>query len=328
MVKLDLSWGNPYFLLEILSHTYQPKTFEKPNIKTLIYEEDLGNRFLIDYCKKITLDVTDIHYKYILITNGATQAINTIFRSWNKLYSKNTVVTNKLGYPFYSRMISKSNLERKEVNIKKHITKSNEITLIDSPSNPLGLQYSTTPDAKTYLGCGTTLFDAAYHNRIYNANLFEKPPHDVFVGTFSKLLGIAGARVGWLATNNKKEFDSFVADSLYENATVSKVSQSLVKDILDTIDINNFMNMGRMSLDNNRHILQHIAPLLGTDVQEKGMFYCAQADERIFDIFYKANIHFVQFENDGDRFIRLNLGQTSDILIEAIKRIGKADRRK
>lgn len=316
---LNLGWGDPYFLLEILDTAHKPKF---TTVKDLIYAPDAGMEKLLEHVQRLTEKTTGNYYKYYLITNGATQAINVIMKVWERDRRLNFVRTSKLGYPYYPQMISKTaTMQHIRNDLNEPITDTCSMTIVDSPSNPLGEQI-------TMANSTNIVWDAVYHNPIYNANKLIKPAHEVYVGSLSKLLGITGARIGWIATNDENQYKKFLQESLYDIATVSKPSQKLAIDLLDTIDMNNFMNMGRMSLDNNRHILQHIAPLLGADVQEKGMFYCAQADEKIFDIFYKANIHFVQFENDGDRFIRLNLGQTSDILIEAIKRIGKADRRK
>lgn len=325
-LELDLGWGNPYFLLEILNREYKSNKLVRPNVKGMTYEEDLGNPNLVKYCLELTKKLTGNDYKYALITNGATQAINSTIRSWYKAYGKNTVITSNLGYPFYADMIEKANLTRKIVDLNTYVAKNNEITLIDSPSNPLGIQYSTSPDKKSSLGKGFTIFDGAYHNGIYNACPAIQPPHEVFVGTFSKLLGISGVRVGWMATNNKEYFDHIAHDSLYENATVSRISQSLVQDILENTDIDNFIRLGRISLDNNREILQKLKSLTGTDVQEKGMFYCFETDKKLIDLFDRSNIKYVVFNSNDSQIIRLNIGQTHDILNKAVVTIQKNDR--
>lgn len=322
--KYDLGWGNPYCLLEILSNLYRPRLLGT-KITDLIYEEDEGNEELIQYCKQITKQETGIDYKHVLITNGATQALNSIIRAWSKTNATiESVITSELGYPFYPTMIDKASLKQIKVDFHKPFKaeKYSSIIMVDSPSNPLGYQF-TVDKTDNFI-----IWDGVYHNKIYNANTFIQPKHDVFVGSFSKLLGLSGARVGWLATNNKNFFDLFKTDSLYENATVSKVSQDLVLDILNNINLNYFMSYGMNSLDLNREELQKLSYLTGSDVQKIGMFYCAEIDDKLFDLFDRAGIQYVVFNRkNGNKMIRLNIAQTNEIIKKAVDSILKIDRR-
>lgn len=324
---LDLSWGNPLFLLELLDRMYKSHKLSIP-IKELAYSPDIGEVDLLKQVKNITEKTTGNYYKYYLITNGATQAINTIMRVWGRYNKIENVVTAPLGYPYYDQMIYKNNLRRVAVDLNKYTCDSHEMVLIDSPSNPLGNQYSVTPDKWLRSDGGYTIFDGVYHNLIYNACPAIQPPHDVYVGSFSKLLGLTGARVGWLATNNQRYFDGFASDSLYENATVSKVSQRLVTNILENVNLDEFMRLGKNSLDQNRQILQKLSPLLGTDVPDKGMFYCAQVDQKMLELFDRANVKYITLALENKILVRLNIGQTSDILNKAVQSVLKADRRK
>ena len=319
--KLDLSWGNPYFLLEILQNIYTPKTGGILPIGDLTYADDIGEERLLKYIENITKITTGQTYKHYIITNGATQAINTVMRVWSKERNLKNVVTSKLGYPYYSGMIRKhEKLSHKKTNLNTYDSDSNkDIILIDSPSNPLGEQLNRTYE-------GNVLWDNVYHNTIYNACPAIQPKHNVSVGSFSKLLGLTGARVGWIATNNHFDFQEFAVDALYENATVSKISQHLIINILDSIDLNQFMGLGKNSLDQNRMGLQKLAHITGVDVQEKGMFYCFEADGKLFDLFDRANITYVRLNDGNNDLIRLNIGQTNDILKKAVKAVLKADR--
>lgn len=324
MEKLDLGWGDPHFLLEILSGIYTPRLGGPLLIRDMTYSTDIGEKKLLEHVERITEQTTGNKYKYYLITNGATQAINSIMRVWSdNLPFHGYGITSKLGYPYYPHMINKnSDLEHKKVDIGSYKpNQRKDIMIIDSPSNPYGEQFARNTFANT-------IWDAVYHNPIYNACPAIQPRHDAYVGSFSKLLGLTGARVGWIATNSEDDFQDFTADALYENATVSKISQHFILNILETIDLNQFMRFGRNSLDQNRAELQKLARITGVDVQEKGMFYCFEADDKLFDLFDRADITYVRLNDGNNDLIRLNIGQSNDIIKKAVERILLTDRRK
>jgi len=319
MEELDLSWGNPYFLLEILGKTYSPSMGSSLAPQNCTYAPDAGDEHLLRYIQELTEHTTGMKYKYYLVTNGATQAINTVMRVWKSRYCHKNVVTSQLGYPWYPDMIKKTELNHVKADLKTYEPDEKDIVLIDSPSNPLGKQ-----SARTFFT--NTIWDGVYHNQIYNACPAIKPVHKAYVGSFSKLLGLTGARVGWIATNDIVEYDAFVQESLMENATVSRPSQKYVTNVLQNIDIMEFLRFGKNALDQNREILQKLSGLLGTSVQEKGMFYASEADDKMFDLFNRANIKYVKLNNGKNDLIRLNIGQTNVILEKAVKSITKADR--
>lgn len=333
METLNLGWGDPHFLLEILHVMHKPNHFaDVSSISNCTYSPDLGEELLLGEIRQITKKLTGEDYKYFLITNGATQALNTIMRVWKASHGLQRVITSQTGYPYSHMMAKKSQLIHRKVDLSTFERSSlkhgglKDLIIVESPSNPFGEQFyhknGTVIDNQSF-----TVWDGVYHNPIYNACPAIKPPHHVFVGSFSKLLGLTGARVGWLATNHEYYFDRFAQDSLYENATVSKPSQKMIIDILQNIDLMTFMKLGKNSLDQNRQILNELSGLLGTDIQEKGMFYCAEVDDKMLNLFNKANVHHIQFEIDDKKFIRLNIGQTRDILTKAVKAIKKIDGR-
>ena len=321
MKELDLGWGDPHFLLEILGKTYSPPMGSSLAPQNCTYAPECGDETLLRYVRDITEHTTGLKYKYYLITNGATQALNTVMRVWKDRYCHKNVVTSQLGYPYYPDMVGKTDLNYVKTDLKTYEADEKDIILVDSPSNPLGDQ-----SARTFFT--NTVWDAVYHNQIYNACPAIKPVHKAYVGSFSKLLGLTGARVGWIATNDICEFDDFRRDSLMENATVSKLSQKYVKNVLEGIDLIEFMRLGKNSLDQNREELQKLSSLLGSNVQEKGMFYSAEVDLKMYELFQRAEVKFVPLSYDDKLLIRLNIGQTNDILKKAVKAIQKTDRRK
>lgn len=323
MKELDLSWGNPYFLLEILDQ--QMIHYKKAvDFKNMSYEADNGNPELLKKVAQITEETTGNKYKHYIITNGATQALNTVMRVWERDRELIQVTTTEFGYPYYPEMIDKTmTMVHKRADLKAYNVHPEEMVIVDSPSNPLGQQYGGSIYVKDQQNI---VWDAVYHNPIYAASKLVQPNHEVHINSFSKLLGVTGARVGWIATNDDHDFKRFSEESLYENATVSKPSQQLVLDILNTLDIHRFMTNGRVELDSNRDVMQGLSSLIGTYVPDKGMFYCAQADKKLFELFDKAKVKYVKMRSEDREYIRLNLGQTRDTILRAVTRINKIDK--
>ena len=309
--ELDMAWGNPYFLLKILEDEYRVSLLST-NVGNMSYAPDAGFPELIQLTRDVIKTTIGSIYKFIIITNGATHAINTLLRVYRD-NDKKTVGTQEYGYPFYGDMIKRAGLKR--VN---HLNRPSDFLLIDSPSNPLGHQiFIGNPERD--------IWDAVYHNNIYTDDLETKPKHLAMVGSYSKLLGLTGARIGFVATNDVYLAMQVENYALKDNATVSVPSQRLIIDILKDIDLESFMFLGRASLNDNRGQLQKIEYLFdGQAVQSVGMFYCAHADEKTLQILKKCGIKYIDL---GDNFTRLSMGQTREITKKAVKTILKEDRR-
>lgn len=326
MGDLDLGWGDPYFLLEILDNMYKPHFgFQRPKIKSMNYAPTDGKAKLLDCVRAITEHTTGNRYNYYIITNGATQALNTIMRAWHRFDGIDTVITGKFGYPYYPHMIKKNDLIHNAVDLKGYEEVwGDAMAIVDSPANPFGNQFQGS--IKSVLDKKPPIvWDAVYHNTIYNACPAIQPDHSVYVGSFSKLLGLTGARIGWIATNCPVDYRHFSEEAMYENATISKPSQNLITDVLNNINLDEFMHLGKNSLDQNRESLHKLSYLLGTDVQEKGMFYCAEVDDKMLKLFDKAEVKYIEFKDKNKKFIRLNIGQTNGIINKAVEAVQKVD---
>ncbi len=320
MKELDLGWGNPYFLTEFLDIDFWGYRMEI-DLLDMNYAPDQGNERLLRQVRDITKMNTGKTYKYYGITNGATQAINSILRTQTFEKELDTVTTNPLSYPFYPGMIQKvpqlfhENSEKLK-DIKEYYNR--ELILLDSPSNPLGEQYVMKAAKKSQI-----IWDAVYHNKAYNADLSIIPKHNVFVGSMSKLLGLSGVRIGWIATNDKKLFDEVMEDSLMENATVSKISQDFISGLLEDLDLENFMEEARDYLNDNRKLFKKLEKLTGAKVPKVGMFYCFPVkNKKIPKLFDKNKIKYVTMNDGNTDYIRLNMGQTTDVIEEMLERLG------
>lgn len=315
MNQLDFGWGNPYFLLEVL-RTH--KDIMKGSIVTreCSYGPDIGNQDLIEKTKQIIIQTTGIEYKYVLITHGATGAINSALR-FSASQGVNEVCTGKFGYPFYEEMIRKAGLKRRKTLVLPR-PPHRSIRLVDSPSNPEGHQ---TPFGSPW----SDIWDSVYHNKIYTDDLVTIPSHLIMVGSYSKLLGVTGARVGWLATNCKLTFDAIAKDHLMELATISVFSQSAILNLLENLDIDQVMTTARRDLDSNKTQMQKIEYIFDNQpVQKNGMFYLAQADKAAKKLLEKCDVKYVDL---GDDYVRLNVGQSKDMVDQLILRIHKEDKK-
>lgn len=309
--KIDLGWGNPYFLLEILQQQYTP-TLYPTQVSELSYPPKDGLPELQELTKKVIEKTTGFKFKYILITNGATSAINTILR-----YEKPIIVhTGQYGYPLYENIIKDNGFIR-----VRHMNNSDSmsnIRLIDSPSNPEGNQF-IEGNSKT------DLWDAVYHNQVYTDNVNKKPKKfKYYVGSYSKLLGVAGCRVGFIAMNNKILRDELFMQNWKDLAGVSTLSQRLIIDILGKIDLDLFMKTGNTRLCYAREELHKISHIFdGQDVNEVGMFYCVKTTPKVKKFLDSCDILYTVLDEET---IRLSMGNTLDKTKAAVKKIINKDR--
>ena len=323
-IHWDFAWGKPYFLLEILEKHYTPKLVPH-DIKNMSYGPDRGLEKLIEITKKMIKDTTGLEYENIIITNGATQGINVLLRVLKKEIAFNggprfdSVMTSQHGFPYYGEMIKKAGFKRiKHESFDLSVFQC--IRLIDSPSNPIGKQYDCA-----FGNNFTTIWDSVYHSHIYTDNTLKIPNHMAMVGSYSKLLGLTGARIGFIATNLHSLAKNCAHENLMENSTISIPSQELIIDIMEKIDLNDFIIAGRNSLNNNREEFRKIEYLFDNQpVPEVGMFYCVHADNKALEIIKKCGIKYVDL---GDNFIRFSLGQTNQITKDGIKSILKEDKK-
>ena len=321
-IRYDMAWGNPFFLLEILNGHYYPQLHF--DVTSLIYGPYEGTQELIDVSHKVIKETTGNVYKHLLITNGASSAVNMLLRFY-KERGVEMVFTTKYGYPSYEEMIRRAGLIR-ICNLNHPLASSftnpdgvdKVVRLIDSPDNPLGKQFS----GGSY---GRDIWDNVYHNIIYTQDKMTQPTHRFLVGSYSKLLGVAGARIGFIATNDRMAYEALLAQSVNETAGVSRLSQSLIVDIMKKLDLNRFMEMGRDYLFHNKGEFQKLEYLFdGQPLNEAGMFYSPKADPKAVDLLDRVGVGYVRLD---DETIRISMGQTKDIVKDGIKAILKEDRK-
>jgi len=176
----------------------------------------------------------------ISITPGGMPALDLIIQILNVeniyfphfywgSYSKMATIRNK-PFSFYE------NLDYFD------LSKLNEgsCIFICDPNNPTGVKMDDNElFAKIHKIADTgaiVIFDSPYRKLFYNDNSFEQliHPNIIIAESFSKWIGLPGARLGFIHSSNKEFNDELNIRLLYEFNGVSSPSQILVNTIIST----------------------------------------------------------------------------------------------
>lgn len=324
MSNFDFGWGEPFCVREALKHYYKRKVHKAVDIDSLKYPPDDGDQDLIDLTRWFIKETTGIEYKHIIITNGTTGAINIALRALAK-EGKSVCYTHKYHFPYYPQIIEKNGYRHQTGLYRDHeqqLGRDSVIGIVDSPANPTGdllLYY----DHKNNI-----IWDSVYHNPVYINTIPVIPDHRVNCGSYSKVFGLTGSRIGWIATNSEEDYKKFSDENLYENCTISAPSQDLLLDIFDNMDLNNFMRSAKYRVNNNREMWDRIKDLFDNqEVPENGMFYAAWADPIAYKLLDKLGFTYVTMDSKGnDKYLRFNLAQTNEVTDSAIRFLLKETR--
>ena len=314
----DLSWGEPVCVREVLDKHYR-QSFKPIDILNMGYAPDDGNEVLVELIQDYLLDTCGKTYEHVIVTTGTVSAINVVLRTFQKYEGTKYVSTYSNHFPWYPHIIEKNGLKHRLHHLR---VEDNQMKLIDMPSNVTGNMSQSNFGDKC-------LWDSVYYNPVYiNSPRLSLRPHRVNVGSFSKVLGLTGLRIGYIATDSTTDYKRFQSENLYESGTISQPSQALITDILETMPFDKFYYHAKASVNNNRESLNKINHLFnGQMVQNNGMFYAVQADSKAVSILDKALVKYVVLSEDGSgQFIRFNLGQNNKITADAVKEIEKVDK--
>lgn len=326
MQEFRFCWGEPYCVREALKDYYKKKMTKAIDIDNMHYQLYEGHPDLVEKTRAFLKKVTDIDYKYIMITSGTTSSLNIVLRSLKKRNGYNKCFTHKYYFPFYPNIVEKNGYIHETGLYQQHEDQLSELkamAIVDSPSNPMGdlLLYTDIYD--------NIVWDSVYHNPVFINTIPVKPDHRVNCGSYSKVFGLTGARIGWIATNNERDFDLYMGENMYENCTISYPSQNFILDIFKTVDLDLFMRSAQYRINNNREYFDKICYLFdGQSVPENGMFYAAWASPYVAKLLDKLNVKSIEMDRVGnDRLLRFNLAQTNDLTKKAIRYIIKEDGR-
>lgn len=323
MNKVDLGWGNSLAVREAFLSTCKtnPLFVDKKLLSGFDYPDHDGDPSLVSITADVIKRQLGLTYRHIFMTNGATGGCVIAMRAYKQRGYSYCHTRNAPYYVRYPRMIDAAGLMH--VQEDHHHIDGESVVLLDLPSNPLGLMSNISKSTSP------VILDGVYLNSIYMPPiLVNHVPHDVLIGSYSKLTGLNGLRIGWIATN-----DDLLASRIRELVASEycglSMSDSLIlKSTLEDFDWDVFELKARKSLDINRTVWSRLEKYFGGEpVKGIGMFYFAGMDQKAQELFARAGIEWTKGSATGttDDFARFNLGQSNETIYKAVQLVLKAD---
>ena len=324
-IRFPLGWGNSVAVRKAFLETYNGDMviFSAHSLERFDYPTHEGDPELVEITKQIIKRQIGKDYKHVFITNGATGGVVIALRMFKQRGYEYVHTRHAPYYIRYPRMINASGLTR--LNEEDCFSRRKSLILLDLPSNPVGFL--------TTIECGfdvPVVLDGVYCNRVYVAGGMVTPRHDIFIGSYSKLLGMNGIRTGWVATN-----DDLMADRLKdlvasEYCGLSRADTDIIKNTLYGFNWGRFETLANLRLDYNREQWSKLEKYFGdAPVPPVGMFYYAPIDAKCKELLEKSGIQWTTGKDLGtnNSFARFNLGQDCRLIEEAVKTVLMHDQR-
>lgn len=176
-----------------------------------------------------------------VITNGASEALDLVFRAIHRIHGKCKVLLCQPYYYSYPPIVEYAGLtpvytklkeERIDLGDFKKKVRGVKAILINSPSNPTGrvedmdtLREIEKITAK--LGV-YVISDEVYKDLIYErGNYIIKGKHVVTINSFSKTYAMCGLRIGYLWSSDKKIVDGVVDLKVHTSMNTNTLGQEM-----------------------------------------------------------------------------------------------------
>lgn len=317
----DLTWGSSKCVRDAFLDTYSGicSVFGVSELNDCNYPSHEGNEKLLELTKDVIFRQTGVKYRHILLTNGATGGVTIAMRAYSQAGHHVLCTRPAPFFTIYPSMIAAAGFTEHRQNLE---VTPGSIFLIDSPSNPEGKFVRVGWDT-------FTIWDAVYHNNVYTDGKQKSIWHDVAVGSYSKLTGLNGIRVGWVATNNSIVYERMKSLVTAEYCGISHADSTILLNCLDGIEWDIFELNARYRLDSNRTEWSKLEKFFdGQPVNSVGMFYYGKIDKSAKKLMEKAGVKYMPGSSLGtsDDFARFNLGQENKILKDAVKAILRVDK--
>ncbi len=295
----DFSIGNPYF---------EPPQAVVENLKAIVNDDIKGlHRYMAnagfqEVREKVAAAVSEstkhpIPFNNVVMTVGAAGALNVCLKTL--LNPGEEVVLFApyfVEYIFYIQnhggesviaQTDKKTFEPDMESFADSITSKTKAVIINSPNNPTGVIYSpeTLQKMATIIKekeaqFGTTIFvlsDEPYsvirYDNVEIPHVFDYFDNVIIANSFSKSLGLAGERIGYLAVSGKsKNLELLMNGIVFANRTLGFVNapaifQKVIGDsVNDTVDVN-------LYLERRDLLYNHLASLGFECVKPQGAFY-------------------------------------------------------
>jgi aspartate/methionine/tyrosine aminotransferase len=324
-MKIDLTWGESVCVRDAFTETLSgaPVVFGLSQLDQMGYPKHEGNAELVELTRKVIKRQTGRSYHYVLLTNGAAGGVTVAMRAYQQLGSNVLFTRTPPYFTLYPAMIRAAGFTDHRMEADNRKPSDSPVALIDSPTNPEGLLIGPSR-----IWLHPIIWDAVYHNNVYSPNA-TPINHDVMVGSYSKLLGLNGIRVGWIATDDTALHDKMASLVTAEYCGLSHASTYLLLELLNKFHWNEFEKNARYRLNYNREEWAKLEKYFeGHPVGPVGMFYYARMDKPCKKLMEKAGVLWMPGTSLGadDDHGRFNLGQDNKLIRTAVKAILKADK--
>jgi len=245
----------------------EPGSAEKFQLVWLGYTESLGSPALRTEISKLYETIDPEH---ILVHTGAEEAIfifmNTMFRAGDHIivhspgYQSLAEVARAAGCDVSPWLAREENDWALDLDELQYLTQSNtKAIVINTPHNPTGYLMSHADYAAVhqYVRENNLLLfsDEVYRESEYDpaerlAAACDLGAHAISLGVTSKTYGLAGLRIGWIATKNKKVYERMA--SLKDYTTICNSAPS---EFLAEVGMRNRKKLAQRNLDIIKHNL-------------------------------------------------------------------------
>lgn len=331
MKTFNLGWGESVAVRKSFLETHKnPIVFSTKTLSELGYPDYAGDPALVELTRKIIKRNIGVDYPYILITNGATGGATIALRSFQLARKFEYCIVRPPPYfRMYPMMVHSAGLKLYHWDTKQNDYPGIQgIVLVDSISNPTCEFSALTRNGSR----DPIIWDAVYYGNIYAPGIHPKPEHDVLVGSYSKLTGLNGLRVGWIACHEKKGYELMKSLVMAEYCGISAASTKIILDTAGQFtdeEWTSFEISAKYKLDCNREEFSKLEKFFGgASVSPYGMFYYAQMDYSCKKLFEKSGIVWSPGSQLGtnDDFGRFNVGQDTKLVKKAVETVLKNDK--
>jgi aspartate/methionine/tyrosine aminotransferase len=310
---LNFGWGDTDGIREIILNLYSDN--KKGSEYSIInidqgYPPHEGDPKLIEEVKKLIKNLTNKEYAHVIITNGATNGLYATFSA----ISPSEVFINDRFFSFYPGIAKQFSKKVHFLNLKESsfAHEENSIVVIDNPSNPRGeiiTNVNSLSENKLNI-----IWDAAYWSPTYVPDLYQKSivQHDFMVGSLSKLTGINGIRLGWVATDNTEVYKKIADYVTHSLCGVSALSQDLAYSILKHVNMEKFYAQSSQLIQDNKNEISRLSTLFDNQsVPEMGMFVYWKVDPKLLEKIKDMGVVFTSGVAIGgtEDEVRINLGR-------------------
>jgi len=272
-----------------------------------------------------------------VVTNGASEALDLVFRALGKCGGK--VLVHKPYYYSYPYIIKLAGLEpvytetvegKIDINDFQEKVKDCKVVLINSPGNPTGRiqDIKTLKEIEKITGelKIPVVSDEVYKDLIYEReNYLLKGPHIVTINSFSKTFAMCGFRVGYLYSNDKKIIEDVVGIKTHSSMNTSIISQEMA--YAATQVPREYVKNELKIWTERRNLICELLGELGLEFPKpEGAFYVLpkvkNPEKMVWDLYKKYNV----ITYLGDWFgapgtIRLSYALDKEKIIEGMGRI-------